>query len=94
MGIRDHITFYENGIGGISMGLKEQIDLIIAARKEKSAALKARKDALLAIKAELKEGCAALTMQAKEITDETLRAQYVATFSGLDSRSAQKLIDA
>jgi len=76
------------------MGLKEQIDLIIAARKEKSAALKARKDALLAIKAELKEGCAALTMQAKEITDETLRAQYVATFSGLDSRSAQKLIDA
>ena len=75
------------------MALKDQIDLIIAARKEKSANLKKRKADLLAMKAVLKENCTALTMQVKDITDVTLRAQYMAIFSALDSRNAQKVID-
>lgn len=75
------------------MALKDQINQIIDARKVKGENLKKRKEALLAMKAALKENCAALTMKAKEIPDENLRAQYIALFGSLDSRSAQKQID-
>lgn len=75
------------------MALKDQIDQIIGTRKVKAENLKKRKEALLAMKTALKENCAALTMKAKEIPDENLRAQYIGLFGALDSRSAQKQID-
>lgn len=75
------------------MALKDQINQIIEARKVKGEGLKKRKENLLVMKTALKENCAALTMKAKEIPDENLRAQYIALFGALDSRNAQKLID-
>lgn len=76
------------------MELREQIDQIISARKEKGEKLKKRRETLLAMKSALKENCGALTMKVREIPDDEVRAQYIAVFGSMDYRMAQKRIDA
>lgn len=75
------------------MAVREQIDCIIAARKERSEALKRRKTELQAVKSLLKESSSGLIMQAKGITDEKLRAQYAAAVGSIDTRLVQKQMD-
>lgn len=75
------------------MTLREQIDLIIAERKKKGEALNKRKEALTAVKQLLRTSNGNLTAKAKEITDETLRGQYISVVSNLDTREAQRQVD-
>ena len=75
------------------MTLREQIDLIISERKKRCDELEKRKEELLAVKTLLKSSGAELTAKAKEITDETLRSQYLAIVSSMNTREAQKQID-
>lgn len=58
------------------MSLKEQIDVIIEARKAKCEQLKARKAALATAKTSIRENYTALCEQVGEIEDNKLRAQY------------------
>ena len=75
------------------MTLREQIDLIISERKKRCDELEKRKEELLAVKTLLKSSGAELTAKAKEITDETLRSQYLTIVSSMNTREAQKQID-
>lgn len=75
------------------MALKDQINQIIDTRKAKGETLKKRKEALLEMRAALKENTSALAVQVKSIQDDKLRAQYASVFTTLDSRRAQKQID-
>jgi len=75
------------------MAVRERIDRIIEARKEKSEGLRERKNAVQSLKAEVKEAASALALSTREIKDEELRAQYAAIVAAVDSRALQKRID-
>ena len=75
------------------MAVKEQIDRIIASRKEKSEALKGRKSALQELKAQLRASSSALITETGSIKDQNLREQYGAVFRTVDTRRIEKSID-
>lgn len=75
------------------MAIREQIDVIISARKAKSQSLKSRKAELQAVKDTLRGGYSSLAAQARNITDEKLRRQFMSTLSGIDTRAAIGLVD-
>lgn len=75
------------------MEVRNQIDRIIAVRKEKGEALKKRKTAIQEMKAVLKDSYSAIMAQTRGIQDEKLRKQYLEAFAALDSREVQKLAD-
>lgn len=74
------------------MEIKEQIQRILDNRRLKGAALYQKKEALLNIKAKLKE-CDGLYAQAKSIGDEKLQQQYMKIFSQIQTRAIQRDID-
>ena len=67
------------------MAVRDQIDRIIANRKEKSEALQKRKTAMQEIKNLLRNSGSALVMQTRDIQDEQLRAQYGTIFSSINT---------
>ena len=75
------------------MAVRDQIDRIIANRKEKSASLQKRKDHMQDLKNQLKSFSSALVMQTRDIKDEQLRAQYGAVFGGVNTMPVQKKVD-
>lgn len=75
------------------MAVRDQIDRIIANRKEKSASLQKRKDHMQDLKNQLKSFNSALVMQTRDIKDEQLRAQYGAVFGGVNTMPVQKKVD-
>ena len=75
------------------MAVRDQIDRIIANRKEKSEALQKRKIAMQEIKNLLRNSGSALVMQTRDIQDEQLRAQYGTVFSSINTMPAQKRVD-
>lgn len=75
------------------MAVRDQIDRMIANRKEKSEALRKRKAAMQEIKNLLRNSGSALVMQARDIRDEQLRAQYGGIFGGINTMPAQKKVD-
>lgn len=75
------------------MAVKEQIDLILAKRKEKAQALKERKIQVQTVKRRLVDGGAELTAIARTIEDETLRKQYIGVVSSLDTQKARRALD-
>ena len=75
------------------MAVRDQIDRIIANRKEKSEALQKRKTAMQEIKNLLRNSGSALVMQTRDIQDEQLRAQYGTIFGGINTMPAQKRVD-
>lgn len=75
------------------MAVRDQIDRIIASRKERGEALRQRKAEMQEIKRLLKESGSGLITQAKGITDEKLRAQYAAAVGRIDTRAAQRQAD-
>lgn len=75
------------------MAVRDQIDRIIANRKEKRASLQKRKDHMQDLKNQLKSFSSALVMQTRDIKDEQLRAQYGAVFGGVNTMPVQKKVD-
>lgn len=75
------------------MAIREQIDVIISARKSKSQILKKRKSELQSVKDTLRGGYSSLAAQARNITDEKLRRQFMSTLAGIDTRSAISMVD-
>lgn len=75
------------------MAIRDQLDRIIAVRKEKCETLKQRKARLQDAKASLKASTAALAMQTKDIKDDQLRMQYGSVFNHINSSEVQKRID-
>lgn len=75
------------------MTVREQIDRMIASRKDRGEALKQRKAEMQEVKSLLKESNSSLVAQVKGITDEKLRAQYAAAVGRIDTRGVQKQLD-
>ena len=75
------------------MAIREQIDRIIEARKEKGEVLKQRKERLQNLKATLRTSSSALYTQAGAIKDKQLREQYGAAFAAVDTRKVERSID-
>lgn len=77
------------------MAIREQIDRIIAARKDKGKQLEERLSAWKELKGELKKTTSALVMESMDIKDDKLREQYSRIFNDVDSAEIEilKLID-
>ncbi len=74
------------------MAIKEQIDSILAVRKQKGAALRVKKETLQNMKETLRS-CDNLYAQAKKIEDEKLRLQYMEIFSRVQTKAMQRDLD-
>lgn len=74
------------------MAIKEQIDSILAVRKQKGDGLKKKKEMLESIKSSLR-ACDGLYTQAKGLEDEKLRAQYMGLFSKVQTKKVQQELD-
>lgn len=75
------------------MAIRDQLDRIIAVRREKCDALKRRKARLQDLKTKLKDSTAGLTMGTKDIKDDQLRMQYGSVFGNINSYEVQRRID-
>lgn len=75
------------------MTVREQIDRMIASRKDRGEALKQRKAEMQEVKSLLKKSNSSLVAQVKGITDEKLRAQYAVAVGRIDTRGVQKQLD-
>lgn len=75
------------------MAIRDQLDRIIAVRREKCDALKRRKARLQDLKTKLKDSTAGLTMGTKDIKDDQLRMQYGGVFGNINSYEVQRRID-
>ncbi len=75
------------------MAVRDQIDRIIAARKEKSETLRQRKTVMQELKSALRASSTALITGTANIKDENLRTQYGSVFSRIDTRRFEASID-
>lgn len=91
--VQPHKVFSADKRRTTTMAVRDQIDRIIANRKEKSEALQKRKTAMQEIKNLLRNSGSALVMQTRDIQDEQLRSQYGTIFSSINTMPAQKRVD-
>ena len=77
------------------MTIREQIDRILAARKEKGKELEARLEAWKKLKERLYRGTSSLVMESMDIKDDKLREQYGRIFNDVDASEVEllKLMD-
>ena len=77
------------------MTIREQIDRILAARKEKGKELEARLEAWKKLKESLYRGTSSLVMESMDIKDDKLREQYGRIFNDVDASEVEllKLMD-
>lgn len=75
------------------MAVRDQIDRIIAKRKENSEALRKRKEAMQGLKKLLCDSGSELVMRTRDIQDEQLRDKYAAIIGGINTMPAQKSVD-
>lgn len=75
------------------MAVRDQIDRIIAERKQKCATLRKRKEIMQKIKNLLRDSGSALVTGTRNIQDPQLRAQYGTVFCGINTMPVQKKVD-
>lgn len=75
------------------MSISEQIDVILASRKNKAEEMKRRKEALASIRVMLKQSCDDFYTQADNIEDEKLRNQYRDIMDEIDAAPVLTSID-
>lgn len=73
------------------MTIREQIDRILAARKEKGKELEARLEAWKKLKESLYRGTSSLVMESMDIKDDKLREQYGRIFNDVDASEVELL---
>ena len=74
------------------MAIKDQIQQIISIRQLKGEKLKKKKETLQQVKDKLRE-CDQLYSQARQISDEKLRRQYMELFSTVQTKKVQRELD-